>query len=91
LDESNVLHCLDAETGQCYWTYEKCKNDMSSPLVADGKVFTGKAILSASKEFKLLTDAIPAGGYSTPCVANGVLFLVHDKRLWAIGDKGDKP
>jgi len=27
---------------------------------------------------------------SQPCAANGVVFMVHGKALWAVCDKGDK-
>ena len=95
LDESGVVHCLDAETGKCYWTYTVVKGSGAtslSPLVADGKLFIGKSILAAGKELKPLTfEMITTPSYSTPCVANGVLFTVQGKWLCAICDKGDKP
>jgi outer membrane protein assembly factor BamB len=94
LDESDVLHCLDADTGQCYWTTsvgKKGDTGYDSPVVADGKVFTGTSILSAGKELKPIgVMKMTSGGFSSPCVANGVLFKVSGKRLWAICDKGDK-
>ena len=95
IDEASVVHCLDADTGRNYWTYE-LKSDRgqltSALVVADGKVFVGDSILAASKTLKVLStieDLAPASS-SAPCVANGVLFTVHDKRLWAVQDKGDK-
>lgn len=97
LDESGVIHCLDADTGQCYWTYtvvesHAVESTSSSLVVADGKVFVGKNILVAGKELKpLATKMITSPTYSTPCVANGVLFTVQGKWLYAIRDKGDKP
>ena len=96
LDESGMVHCLDAETGHCYWTYTVLQKGVESTscslLVADGKVFVGKNILTAGKELKpLATEMISSPVYSTPCVANGVIFTVHGKWLYAICDKGDKP
>ena len=95
IDEASVIHCLDADTGQKYWAYE-LKSDRgmlsSALLVADGKVFAGKVILAASKTLQVLgtIDANTSTSCSTPCVANGVLFTVHRKWLWAVCDKGDK-
>ena len=96
IDEASVVHCLDADSGRKYWTY-KVKSDhgllASALVVADGKVFVGKSILAASKTLKILsTIEGPAANTSTstPCVANGVLYTVQDKRLWAVQDKGDK-
>jgi outer membrane protein assembly factor BamB len=96
LDESGVIHCLDADTGKCYWTYTVIESHVestsSSLLVADGKVFVGKNILVAGKELKpLATELIAAPIYSTPCVANGVIFTLQGKWLYAICEKGDKP
>ena len=92
IDEASVVHCLDADTGQKYWTY-KLKSDRgvltSALLVADGKVFVGKSILAASKTLNVLStvESNASTSCSTPCVANGVLFTVHGKRLWAVCDK----
>lgn len=87
--------CLDAVTGQRYWTY-KLKSDRglltSALLVADGKVFVGKSILAASKTLKILgtVESNASTSCSTAWVANGVLFTVHGQRLWAVCDKGDR-
>ena len=93
--ENSVVHCLDADTGQNYWTYE-LKSDrglLSSALVvADGKVFVGKSILAASRTLKVLgtVESKTTTSSSTPCVANGTLYIVHGKWLWAVSDKGGK-
>ena len=95
MDESRGVHCLDADTGQCYWTSHG-GTGYNSPLLVDGKLFVGGSVLAAGKELKLLSTEKPLtpnmlfSNYSTPCAANGVLFTVIGKRLWAICDKGDK-
>lgn len=91
VDNAWTLHCLDADSGRCYWTHSVRQNAtcFSSPLVADRKVYIGKAILSATKEFKL-HDGIKNSQhteYSSHSVANGVVYAVIGKRLWAICDK----
>jgi outer membrane protein assembly factor BamB len=95
IDEASVIHCLDAATGQLYWSYSlgSDRGQMNSAMVAaDGKLFAGRTILAASKSLKVLCVAEGKSNNicSQPCVANGVLFAVHDKWLWAICDKGDK-
>jgi len=96
IDEASVVHCLDANTGQLYWTYP-LKSDRglltSALLVADGKVFVGKSILAAGKTLKILgtIESKTSTSCSAPCVANGVLFTVHGRWLWAVCDQGDKP
>ena len=93
-DAAHTVHCLDADSGACYWTHSTRKGAtcFSSPLVTDGKVYLGKTILSASKRFQLLGGIENAQNttYSSHCVANGVVFAVLGKRLWAICDKGDR-
>lgn len=95
IDEASVIHCLDADTGQKYWSYAlKSDHGMlsSSLLAVDGKLFAGKSVLAVSKTLKTLgtIDADTPTYCGVPCVANGVLFTVHGKRLWAVCDKGDK-
>ena len=40
-DFSGFLHCLDAKTGQVYWTHDTFAAVWGSTLVADGKVYLG--------------------------------------------------
>jgi len=94
IDEASIIHCLDADTGRKYWTYA-LKSDEgqinSALLVADGKIFAGNTILAADKNLKVLsTIERSTHGSSVPCVANGVLFTVMGKALFAVCDKGDK-
>jgi outer membrane protein assembly factor BamB len=89
------LHCLDAETGRCYWTHDTGKPVWGSPLVADGKIYFGTAasgaalwVLSAGKELKVIgrvpvSDAICC----TPTAANGTLFVATNKHLYAVEGK----
>ena len=93
IDEASVAHCLDADTGKIYWTYALTSDRglLSSALtVADGKVFVGKTVLAASKTLKILStlDSKTSTSSSTPCAANGVVFIVHGKWLWAVCEKG---
>ena len=96
IDETSVIHCLDADTGRKYWTHA-LQDDQgqinSALLVADGKVFVGNTILAADRTLKILSTIEKcAHGSSVPCVANGVLFAVMGKSLCAVCDKGgNKP
>jgi len=93
-DTAHTVHCLDADSGACYWKHStrKLGTCFSSPLVTDGKVYLGKTILSASKRFELRRGIENRQGtvYSSHCVANGVVFAAIGKRLWALCDKGDR-
>jgi len=55
-------------------------------------VYIGKTILSATRKLEL-RDGIKNSQhteYSSHSVANGVLYAVIGKRLWAICDKSDQ-
>jgi outer membrane protein assembly factor BamB len=88
------LHCLDAKTGQPYWVYDTKAEIWGSPAWVDGKVYIGTGdgdvhILAHGKTMKLLGKVEMNDGqiYSTPVVANGILYIMTMKSLWAIANK----
>ena len=91
-DFSGFVYCLDAETGKVYWTHDMKAHMWGSTLVADGKVYCGDedgdfVVLAATKEKKVLSEAnLGAGVYSTPVVANGVIYVASNSRLYAFYD-----
>jgi outer membrane protein assembly factor BamB len=90
-DFSGFVHCLDAETGKVYWVYDMKAHMWGSTLVADGKVYVGDedgdfVVLAADKTKKVLSETnLGAPVYSTPIVANGVMYLGSQTHLFAIG------
>jgi outer membrane protein assembly factor BamB len=92
-DFSGFLHCLDAATGEPYWTYDMKAHMWGSTLVADGKVYAGDedgdfVVLAASKEKKLLSETnLGAPIYGTPVVANGAIYLQSNSHLFAFHDE----
>ena len=89
-DLSGFLYCLDAETGEHYWTYDAFAAVWGSAFVADGKVYLGDedgdvAILQAGKEMKLL-DEVNMGSavYTTPVARDGVLYIASRNMLFAL-------
>ena len=91
-DFSGFLHCLDAQTGQEYWVQDLKAHVWGSTLVADGKVYCGDEdgdlfVFAASKEKKLISVTnLGAPVYSTPVVANGVLYVHSNTHLFAFYD-----
>ena len=91
-DFDGYVHCLDAETGKVYWVHDMKAHMWGSTLVADGKVYIGDedgdlAVLAASKEKKVLSETnLGAPIYSTPIVANGVVYVASQYHLFAFYD-----
>jgi outer membrane protein assembly factor BamB len=91
-DVAGWLHCLDADTGQCYWTHDTDSYQFNgaiwgSTLVADGKVYlvTRKALyVFAAGRQKQVLATVRLGGECTPIAANGVLYVVLRGTLYAL-------
>ena len=97
-DYSGILHCLDAQTGKPLWGYDLLSACWGSALVADGKVYIGNEdgdvfIFKLSPKMELISkkeDGTPGGVgmgsavYSTPVVAQNVLYITTKNMLFAI-------
>ncbi|HVY72262.1 MAG TPA: PQQ-binding-like beta-propeller repeat protein [Verrucomicrobiae bacterium] len=92
-DCGRAMHCVDAETGQPYWTDDIKGEAWASPLVADGKVYLGTRsgdfyVWAAQREKKLLSHieiGTPVSG--TVTAANGSIYLATMNHLFAIAKK----
>jgi len=91
-DLSGFLYCLDAETGEHYWTYDAFAAVWGSAYVADGKVYLGDedgdiAILKEGKKMELI-DEINMGSatYTTPWAEDGVLYISTRNELFALAE-----
>jgi len=93
-DYAGNIHCLDADTGEVYWVHPTEAHIWSSTMVADGKVYVGTEdgdvwILTAGKERQVLNRInLGAPVYSSPIVANGVLYVASQTHLYAIQESG---
>jgi outer membrane protein assembly factor BamB len=95
-DFSGYLHCLDAKTGQLYWTHDTESAMWGSPMIADGKVFlcneSGDVnIYPVSKKLDpdndIITHNMGSATYCSPVFANGTLYIMTREKLYAISDK----
>jgi outer membrane protein assembly factor BamB len=92
-DFSGFLHCLDAKTGQVYWTHDLLAAIWGSPLVVDGKLYLGDEdgdviIMQTGKVKKEPVEMrMDSSVYSTPVPANGVLYISTRNRLYALAVK----
>lgn len=90
-DYSGLIHCLDARSGEPKWVYDTEGRIWGSTLAADGKVYCGTeertliVLASGGDEPKVIGEIELDGPvYSTPVVANGVMFVSTDKTLFAL-------
>ena len=92
-DFSGYFHCLDAETGQLYWTHDVFAAVWGSPFVADGKVYLGDedgdvVVMAHGKEAKVLAEMnMGSAVYATVVPANGTIFLNNRSQLFAIANE----
>lgn len=91
-DVAGRLHCLDAQTGECYWVHETQSEVWGSTLVADGKIYMPTAkylwVLKAGKALTVL-DRINLGSrvFASPVVAHGTLYVATTAGwLWAVAE-----
>jgi outer membrane protein assembly factor BamB len=87
---AGYVHCLDANTGEHYWDHNAKAALWCSPYWVDGKVYIGhdRGDLLIFEHGKKLKKPIgmEVGGRvrATPVVANGVLYVLTENRLYAI-------
>ncbi|MBM4072082.1 MAG: hypothetical protein FJ271_24620 [Planctomycetes bacterium] len=88
-----ILHCLDAKTGQRYWTHNTQAETWSSPYWADNKIYLGNDanslfVFAHGKEKKVLAENdMDSPVRATPVAANGTLYVMTENKLYAIANK----
>src|SRR3954470_11250764 len=93
-DFSGFLHCLDAKTGEVYWTHDVFAAVWGSSMVIDGRSYLGDedgdvVILQAGKTKKVLGEMnMGSAVYATAVPAHGRLFLNNRNQLFALSVDG---
>jgi outer membrane protein assembly factor BamB len=89
-DFSGLFHCIDAKTGKPHWTHDLFAACWASALIVEDKVFIGDeegkvSIFRLSPKKEVLAE-IQMGNsvYTTPVVANNVLYIANKTHLFAI-------
>jgi outer membrane protein assembly factor BamB len=91
-DFSGFLHCLDAKTGQVYWTHDLFAAVWGSPMLIDGKIYLGDedgdvVIMQEGKTKKVIGEInMGSSVYSTAVPANGVLYITNRTQLYALAE-----
>jgi outer membrane protein assembly factor BamB len=90
---SGFLQALDVKTGEQLWEHDMLAAIWGSPYVVDGKVMIGDEdgdvdVMKAGRVKEVLSE-INFGNtvYSTPVVANGVLYIMTRSHVYAIAEK----
>ena len=92
-DLSGFVYCLNAHTGEHYWTYDTFAAIWGSPFVADGKVYIGDedgdvAVLKAGKQMELVFEVnMGSAVYTTPVAKDGVLYVASRNVLFAMKEE----
>ena len=92
-DLSGFVYCLNAHTGEHYWTYDTFAAIWGSPFVADGKVYIGDedgdvAILKTGRQKELIFEVnMGSAVYTTPVAKDGVLYVASRNVLFAIAEE----
>jgi outer membrane protein assembly factor BamB len=94
-DFSGLFHCVDAQTGKEYWSYDMLAAAWGSAMIVGDKVYVGDedgdiAVFNLTKEKHEPIAEINMGNsvYSTPIVANNVLYIANKDHVFAIAPTG---
>ncbi len=96
-DYTGILRCLNADTGQEFWSHDLKGKVFCSPFCADGKVYIGTeagrlTVALATREKKILDEVRFDGPlYATPVAANGVLYIASQRKLYAFQQASAQP
>jgi outer membrane protein assembly factor BamB len=90
VNDSGILSCIEARTGEIVWTARLNGNYSASPLAAGNRVYLfseeGKTtVIEAGREYKVLAENFLEGGFmASPAVAGSALFLRAGGHLYRI-------
>lgn len=92
LEDTGLLTCWEAATGEVVWSERIGGRYSASPLLASGRVYClseeGKTIVvAAGRQFKKLAEnTLPDGFMASPAVAGDSLFLRTEREVFRVGE-----
>ena len=93
-DFSGMFHCVDAKTGEPYWTYDMFAASWASPLIVEDRVYISDedgdiAIFNIDKEESepFAEINMESAVYTSPVAANSTLFISNRNRIYALKEK----
>jgi outer membrane protein assembly factor BamB len=100
-DFAGLFHCINVKTGQPHWVYDMLAGAWGSPLITDNHVYIGDedgevAVfrLTSQPHDPVAEIYMHSCVYSTPIVANDVLYITNRTHLFAIAKdarRGSEP
>ncbi|MDA0833952.1 MAG: PQQ-binding-like beta-propeller repeat protein [Planctomycetota bacterium] len=94
-DFSGMVHCFDAQTGMQHWSHDLFAATWGlSPLIVEDKIYVTDedgdiTIFKLSDQLEIINEFnLGNSVYSTPIVANDVLFIANKNTLFAISPDG---
>ncbi len=89
--DSGIVTCVDAATGNKHWRERVGGEFYSSPIWIEGRLYciskhSQIVVLAASRKFKVLARMeLGEKTFATPAVANDVMYLRTQSRLYSLG------
>lgn len=89
-DFSGLVHCVDAKTGKPHWTYDMLAASWGSALICNDYVYIGDedgdvTIFKLSPKMEVVAEHNMGNSvYTTPVVANNVLYISSRTHLYAL-------
>jgi len=94
--DQGTVTCLSAATGKQIWRQHVGSGFYSSPVCVNGRLYCASKkgvvfVIAAADKFQLLAKvSLGERCYATPAVADGVMYLRTDTRLFSLGGKKAK-
>lgn len=92
LEDTGLLSCWEAATGEVIWSERIGGRYSASPLLATGRIYCfseeGKAtVVAVGRQFKKLAEnALPDGFMASPAVAGNSLYLRTEREVFRVGE-----
>lgn len=94
VNDNGLVSCFDQKTGEQLWRDRLEGGFSASPILADGHLFIPNErgvlyVLEAADRFRLVaTNDLGDGGFASPVICGGQIFLRTESRLYCIGESG---
>ncbi|KAA5538716.1 PQQ-binding-like beta-propeller repeat protein [Roseiconus nitratireducens] len=93
ITRDNILHCIDAKTGEIVWQERLDGNYSASPLLADGRIYLTSeegvtTVLDPGPQYKeITTNKLEGKTMASIAVSRGNFFIRTGDSLYCIGDQ----